>query len=110
MTRPEVPAPEGAERSGPPAGPGVELRSRYTAADVGVFTREEASRFLSGGDGDPRGDVALAWDLLYRLEPGLYDRLAVADHRRGPAAAHRPSRQLTGTRRGPPPPAKISLM
>jgi len=79
VTRPEVPAPEGAERSGPPAGPGVELRNRYTAADVGVFTREEASRFLSRGDGDPHGDVVLAWELLYRLEPELYDRLASAE-------------------------------
>jgi SAM-dependent methyltransferase len=57
----------------------VELRSRYTAADVGVFTRDEASRFLSRGDGDPRGDVVLAWELLYRLEPELYDRLASAE-------------------------------
>jgi ubiquinone/menaquinone biosynthesis C-methylase UbiE len=57
----------------------VELRRRYTAADVGVFTRDEASRFLSRGDGDPRNDVALAWELLYRLEPGLYDRLASAE-------------------------------
>ena len=27
-------------------------------------------------DGDPRQDVFLAWELLYRLEPELYDRLA----------------------------------
>ncbi len=57
----------------------MELRSRYTAADVGVFTPDEASRFLSRGDGDPRGDVVLAWELLYRLEPELYDRLASAE-------------------------------
>jgi SAM-dependent methyltransferase len=59
-----------------PNGPGRELRRRYTPADVGVFTREEASRFAPRGDGDPRTDVALAWELLYRLEPELYDRLA----------------------------------
>jgi SAM-dependent methyltransferase len=41
-----------------------------------VFTREEASRFVPRGNGDPQNDVVLAWELLYRLEPGLYDRLA----------------------------------
>jgi SAM-dependent methyltransferase len=59
-----------------PNDPGRELRRRYTPADVGVFTREEASRFVPRGDGDPRTDVVLAWELLYRLEPELYDRLA----------------------------------
>ena len=52
------------------------MRRRYTAADLGVFTREEASRFVPRGDGDPQNDVVLAWELLYRLEPELYDRLA----------------------------------
>jgi SAM-dependent methyltransferase len=52
-----------------------ELRTRYSAADVGVLTPEEAKRFLAGGTGDPRSDVSLAWELLYRLEPELYDRL-----------------------------------
>ena len=66
-------------RTEAPAGPGRELRRRYTAADLGVFTRDEASRFVPRGDGDPQNDVVLAWELLYRLEPGLYDRLASAD-------------------------------
>jgi SAM-dependent methyltransferase len=52
---------------------------RYTAADVAVFTRDEASRFVPGGDADPHGDIVLAWELLYRLEPELYDRLASAE-------------------------------
>jgi len=52
---------------------------RYTAADLGVFTRDEASRFAPHGGGDPRKDAALAWELLYRLEPQLYDRLASAE-------------------------------
>ena len=56
-----------------------ELRLRYTAADLRVFTRAEASRFVPQGDGDPQKDVALAWELLYRLEPELYDRLASAE-------------------------------
>ena len=63
-----------------PARAGRELRSRYTAADLCVFTPEEASRFVPRGDGDPRTDVTLAWELLYRLEPELYDRLASAEH------------------------------
>jgi SAM-dependent methyltransferase len=44
-----------------------------------VFTREEASRFVPRGDEDPREDVVLAWELLYRLEPELYDRLVRAE-------------------------------
>jgi len=55
------------------------LRTRFTAADVGVLTQDEARRFLPGGTGDPRTDVALAWELLYRLEPELYDRLVSAE-------------------------------
>jgi len=58
--------------------PSRELRRRYTSADLGVFTPEEARRFVQG-DGDPQNDVVLAWELLYRLEPELYDRLASAE-------------------------------
>ena len=76
---PEAPARVGAELSGGPAGAGRELRRRYTAADLRVFTRDEASRFVPRGDGDPQNDAALAWELLYRLEPELYDRLASAE-------------------------------
>jgi SAM-dependent methyltransferase len=45
-----------------------------------VFTPEEARRFVPGGAGDPQRDLVLAWELLYRLEPQLYDRLASAEH------------------------------
>jgi SAM-dependent methyltransferase len=44
-----------------------------------VLTPEEAARFVPGGRGDPSADETLAWELLYRLEPGLYDRLATAE-------------------------------
>jgi SAM-dependent methyltransferase len=44
-----------------------------------VLTQEEARRFLANGTGDPRTDVTLAWELLYRLEPELYDRLVSAE-------------------------------
>jgi SAM-dependent methyltransferase len=55
------------------------VRKRYTAADLGVLTRDEAERFVPRGDGDPQLDLPLAWELLYRLEPELYDRLASAE-------------------------------
>jgi SAM-dependent methyltransferase len=58
---------------------GPELRTRYTTADVGVFTEDEARRFVPHGAGDPQTDVAVAWELLYRLEPELYDRLVSAE-------------------------------
>jgi SAM-dependent methyltransferase len=75
----ETPAGAGAEPSGAPTGAPRELRRRYTAADLAVFTRDEASRFVPPGDRDPEDDIALAWELLYRLEPELYDRLASAE-------------------------------
>ena len=56
-----------------------ELGRRYTAADLGVLTEEEARRFLPGGTGDPSSDITLAWELVYRLEPELYDRLVGAE-------------------------------
>jgi SAM-dependent methyltransferase len=59
--------------------PGPELLRRYSAADLGVFTPDEAGRYIPRGDGDPRSNVVLAWELLYRLEPDLYDRLASAE-------------------------------
>ena len=62
-----------------PATAGGELLKRYAAADLGVFTAEEARRYIPRGDGDPHADVVLAWELLYRLEPDLYDRLASAE-------------------------------
>jgi SAM-dependent methyltransferase len=90
VTKPETPARAGPEPVEAPAGAGAapceaptgeprELRRRYTAADLAVFTRDEASRFVPHGDGDPQDDIVLAWELLYRLEPGLYDRLASAE-------------------------------
>jgi ubiquinone/menaquinone biosynthesis C-methylase UbiE len=58
---------------------GLELRKRYSTADVSVLTQDEARRFVPAGAGDPRTDIVLAWELLYRLEPELYDRLATAE-------------------------------
>ncbi len=66
-------------RAEAPARAGRELQKRYTAADLRVFTPAEASRFVPHGGGDPQTDIVLAWELLYRLEPDLYDRLASAE-------------------------------
>jgi SAM-dependent methyltransferase len=55
------------------------LLRRYTVEDLAVLTRDEASRFISTPDPDPQTDTSLAWELLYRLEPGIYDRLATAE-------------------------------
>jgi SAM-dependent methyltransferase len=76
MTEAEAQAQAISERSGAHAAAGRELRQRYTAADLAVFTRDEARRYVPRGDGDPHDNVVLAWELLYRLEPELYDRLA----------------------------------
>ena len=62
-----------------PARQGRAVRSRYTAADIRVLTRDEARRFAPDGGGDPQADVTLAWELLYRLEPELYERMASAE-------------------------------
>jgi len=62
-----------------PARLGRELSTRYTTADLKVLTRDEARRFAPDGDGDPRADPTLAWELLYRLEPELYERMATAE-------------------------------
>jgi SAM-dependent methyltransferase len=62
-----------------PARLGRELSTRYTTADLGVLTRDEARRFAPDEGGDPRADLTLAWELLYRLEPELYERMATAE-------------------------------
>lgn len=59
------------------------LKARYSPADLEVFTEEEVSRFLGNGweaeIADPNGWdsilEALAWELLYRVEPHLYEKL-----------------------------------
>jgi len=58
---------------------GIELRRRYSAADIDVLTDDEARRFSPGRTADPQSDMALAWELLYRLEPELYERLVAAE-------------------------------
>jgi len=67
-----VSAPEASPRSA------RDLRRRYTDADLQALTADEARRF-AGRVRDPRANPALAWELLYRLEPELYDRLVSAE-------------------------------
>lgn len=54
-----------------------ELVARYGPDDLSVFTDEERERFLGPLAGEPWEVVgpAVGWELLYRVEPGLYDRL-----------------------------------
>ncbi len=68
------PANDGGRRLAGPA-----LRQRYRVADVDVLTAQEARRYVTGGCRDPRADITLAWELLYRLEPELYERLIRAE-------------------------------
>jgi SAM-dependent methyltransferase len=58
---------------------GPELTRRYTAADLRALTEDEAARFVLHGTGDPQADITVAWELLYRLEPELYERMATAE-------------------------------
>ncbi len=44
-----------------------------------MLTEAEAERFARGETADPRSDPTLAWELLYRLEPELYERLVAAE-------------------------------
>jgi len=55
------------------------LLERYSREDVAALSPEERRRLLIEERADPQHDPGLAWELLYRLEPELYDRLAVAE-------------------------------
>jgi SAM-dependent methyltransferase len=57
----------------------VELPRRYSKEDLSVLTEEEARHFLPAGNHGPEDEIALAWELLYRIEPELYDRLIRAE-------------------------------
>ena len=58
---------------------GVALQKRYSAAEMDVLTEDEAKRFAGGETADPRSDITLAWEILYRVEPELYERLVAAE-------------------------------
>ena len=56
-----------------------QLLERYTREDVAAISPEDRRRLLIEDSADPQRDPDLAWELLYRLEPELYDRLVVAE-------------------------------
>src|SRR5712691_9413114 len=58
----------------------LRLTERYSTADLRVFSAEECGRYLADTIADPRRNPPLAWELLYRLEPDLYDRLVAVEH------------------------------
>src|SRR5438128_1539487 len=58
----------------------IPLMERYSTADLRVFSAEESARFLESTIADPQRDATVAWELLYRLEPELYERLVAAEH------------------------------
>jgi SAM-dependent methyltransferase len=78
-----------AERPEPPLTRSAGISSRYTVGDLDTFTDAERRRFLGDGD-DPGRDAELAWELLYRREPRLYDRLADAERLHPDVAAWLP--------------------
>jgi len=57
----------------------TELTRRYSIEDLRVFSSAERARFLPGGTPPSHIDRSLAFELLYRLEPDLYDRLITAE-------------------------------
>jgi SAM-dependent methyltransferase len=57
----------------------VDLSGRYGKSDLGVLTEEESRRFIRCPGTDLHADISLSWELLYRLEPELYDRLVQAE-------------------------------
>ena len=59
------------------------MLQRYGPDAVSVLDDEERRRFLDDA-GRPLDHARLAWELLYRLEPGLYERL-IAGERLHPA-------------------------
>lgn len=58
---------------------GTPFTERYGPEDLRIFTREEARRFLAPGAVPDRLPAPVRWELLYRLEPWLYHRLAMAE-------------------------------
>jgi SAM-dependent methyltransferase len=58
---------------------GIPLLERYTRDDLAVFSPDERTSLGIDDHADPQADAAVAWELLYRLEPELYDRLVSAE-------------------------------
>jgi SAM-dependent methyltransferase len=55
------------------------LLERYSREDIAALLPDEGLSRLIVDRAAPQRDADLAWELLYRLEPELYDRLVVAE-------------------------------
>jgi len=55
------------------------LLERYSPEDLAAIPGDDRRHLLIDGSADPQRDPSLAWELLYRLEPELYDRLVTAE-------------------------------
>ncbi|MEA2634634.1 MAG: Methyltransferase domain [Chloroflexota bacterium] len=55
------------------------LLERYSQQDLAAISVDDRRHLLIDGSADPQRDPSLAWELLYRLEPKLYDRLVTAE-------------------------------
>jgi SAM-dependent methyltransferase len=60
-------------------GRATELTRRYSDDDVHVFSATERARFLPGGTPNVPIDRSLSFELLYRLELDVYERLVAAE-------------------------------
>ena len=55
------------------------LLERYSRDDLAAIAADDRRHLLIDDSADPQRDPGVAWELLYRLEPDLYDRLATAE-------------------------------
>jgi SAM-dependent methyltransferase len=55
------------------------LLERYSGEDLAAISVDDRRHLLIDDSADPQRDPGVAWELLYRLEPELYDRLASAE-------------------------------
>lgn len=55
------------------------LLERYSREDLAAISADDRRHLLIDGLADAQRDPGLAWELLYRLEPELYDRLITAE-------------------------------
>ena len=68
------------------------LLERYAPEDVAAISPDDRRRLLIDDSADPQRDPDLTWELLYRLEPALYDRLVLAERLHPAIARWLPSR------------------
>jgi SAM-dependent methyltransferase len=55
------------------------LLERYSPEDLAAISVDDRRHLLIDDSADPQRDPSVAWELLYRLEPELYDRLVTAE-------------------------------